>query len=223
MFRLGILIVTIASVNAFAKSPSNIEMLSLRFGAPVVSDEADVPAPDKGDIIYDNTAGQFKGNTNGTTGGWVAFNGGTAILVGARYAAPTAGTQSIANGSTAIIDFSVSTFDTDSAVTTGASWNFTAPSTGYYSVKAAIQYAQGTFNSGGQHLYLYKNGSLYSLMGRLPVQFSGTYTPSVNGSDLIYLSAGDYIDLRTSHGDSTARSLSATTGANYVAIEKVGN
>lgn len=147
-------------------------------------------------------------------------------VICARYSS-SAG-QSIANASTVIIDFGTKDFDTHGAVTTGASWKFTAPSPGKYRVSSGIRYTNGlSWTSGGYvAAYLYKNGSSHSSQGEVSIM--NTATPAYSGpmttaSGLVQLNAGDYIDIRTAHDESAARALLAVSSHVWIAIERVGN
>ena len=100
-------------------------------------------------------------------------------------AAATFGSGSVTSGTQ--INFSTVSFDTHGAITTGSSWKYTAPVTGYYSV-ALTGMSQ---SSAGNSVYVYKNGSVGPQIGLFPV----ASTPG-NGSLTIQMNAGDFIDLR---------------------------
>jgi hypothetical protein len=87
------------------------------------------------------------------------------------------------------INFQTALFDTGcsgSCVTTGTSWRFTAPFSGYYQVNTTLYNAAGTTN-----VHLYKNGSHYVLLA-----LTNTSSLPQASSALVQLNAGDYIDLR---------------------------
>jgi len=144
--------------------------------------------------------------------------------VAARYTGP-ASTQSIASGGTpTIVDFSTKSYDSFGAVTTGASWKFTAPISGTYSVKGAVFFdAQSWTANNGVKCLIYKNGSwIIEIFNNTPT--TGTYYPgSLVIADEIKLLAGDYIDIRCAHNEGTAKNLMASSIHNYISIEKVGN
>jgi len=85
------------------------------------------------------------------------------------------------------VDYSVKLFDTHGAVTTGASWKFTAPVSGYYRTSVAASYT-----SGNPTVAVYKNGSIYGYV----TNTAYTTGANVTGSITVQLNAGDYIDLR---------------------------
>ena len=164
-------------------------------------------------------------------GTYVAINrisGPSAIAatesVNARYT--TAAGQSIASAATAIIDFGTRDFDSHNAVTTGASWRFTAPISGKYKVTTNVRYANGLAWGAGQFVssLLFKNGSSFSTNDFL---FAAAITPGQGPSsqltDTVSLLAGEYIDIRTSHGEASARALVAAGTLVRVAIKRVGN
>ena len=107
---------------------------------------------------------------------------------------------------TAPLDFSTIKFDTHSAVTTGASWKFTAPVPGYYRVSVAGTYT--TVATGGA-LQVFKNGVQYSSLANYP-SVAGY---RISGSETLYLVAGDYIDIRPGG--------SQVTYPGYVSVERL--
>lgn len=140
----------------------------------------------------------------------------------ARYS--TTSGQSIANGTTAIVNFDILTYDRQGSVTIGASWKFTANNPGIYSVSARLTYNSQAFTINlGELMYIYKNGVLYSVLGFAGNMATGSYYVGITGYDEIQLVAGDYIDIRTSHSESTARTLYNGAGYNFVEIKRVGN
>ena len=141
--------------------------------------------------------------------------------VAARYYS-TAG-QSIPNSSETIVNFETKDYDTHGAVTTGASWKFTAPIAGKYSVNAAMNYAsQAWTGSSTAYVKLFKNGAYFSL-GELKLVASGTHQRGDTLIDTIHLQAGDYIDLRILQNDGGSRTFNPGAGAVHVSIERIGN
>lgn len=113
----------------------------------------------------------------------------TRVLV-ARYT--TSSTAAIAN-SAAVFDFSNKSIDTHGAVTTGASWKFTAPTYGYYRVNAVIPVTGGSA-AARFDTTLRKNGSVYkSSFVTQPVTVSTIVTGGIH--EIVELNAGEYIDL----------------------------
>jgi hypothetical protein len=130
-------------------------------------------------------------------------------VVAARYEVSAAtGNASFADAATEIVDYDLKSYDTHSAVTTGASWKFTAPVSGVYEVTACCNWFNSTNLNNGS-LFLYKNGSSVSRLDR------GEASEGIlmNGTDTIYLVAGDYIDVRANQDDSASAARSIATGA----------
>jgi hypothetical protein len=91
-------------------------------------------------------------------------------------------------GSANPINFDTKLFDTHAAVTTGVgTWKFTAPVSGFYQIESVVQLGAAVSLS----LFLYKNGSQYQYYNA-----SATAGFYLNGSSVIQLNAGDFIDLR---------------------------
>lgn len=142
--------------------------------------------------------------------------------VAARYTS-SAG-QSIANASSPIVDFETKDYDTHGAVTTGANWKFTAPIAGLYSVKTLLRYGNTLAWTAGQYVstLLYKKGSSFSTQDTLmQATVTPAQAPSASLVDTVQLNAGDYIDIRTAHGESAARALVASGTLVRVTIEKI--
>lgn len=141
----------------------------------------------------------------------------------ARYE-HTAG-QAIASASTPILDYSSKINDTHNAVTTGASWKFTAPISGLYEISAFNRFASASFTAlNNCTLQLFKNGSIYSFLDISLVQTSATTKIPMKGSDTVRLLAGEYIDVRVSHDEAASRSLESSAGnRNYLNIKRIGN
>lgn len=145
----------------------------------------------------------------------------TQPLIAARYTT-TAG-QSIANSGMTIVDFGTKDYDTVGAVTTGGSWKFTAPKSGYFDIKTSITFLSSTVVAGNSlYVALFKNGTVYSYPGFHTHQASGTYQASINAADSIYLLKGEYIDLRVFFNRTAgATQLDTAAGAVFVDINEI--
>lgn len=131
----------------------------------------------------------------------------------------TTAAQSIANATTAIVNFDTKIYDTFGAVTTGASWKFTSPRAGTVRVAAFITFASGIFTINNRiQLYLYKNGALYEGLNYTTIMATVTDPITAEGGTDVQVIAGDTLDIRVSHGEATARALTSTATENYVAI-----
>lgn len=136
----------------------------------------------------------------------------------------TAAGTSIANNSAQIANYATVEKDTHNAVTTGASWKFTAPAAGLYHVSATNTLAIGTSTALTYLLLeLYKNGSVVATGPYLNL----TTTASVGsvGNNInteVYLNAGDYIDIRITQSSGGAKSLDAAANENRISIYRIG-
>lgn len=182
-------------------------------------------AGDTVEVRPETTATASTGATFNTFSGF-RLSGPSAIAasesVNARYTT-TAG-QSVSNASLTIIDFGTKDFDSHGAVTTGASWKFTAPISGKYRVTANLTTTSTGNFSAAEYIEnrIYKNGSIYA--AKLQSDFNGsTSNKSVQISASINLLAGDYIDIREYQTSGGSMPLESASGYNWIDIERVGN
>lgn len=108
------------------------------------------------------------------------------------------------------LQFATKDYDTHNAVTIGTvstsnAWRFTAPQSGYYSIKAGL-YGQ----SGGVNYRLRKNGSIYTIFGHTTAGNFGT------GVGQVYLLTGEYIDIT----GTTSFSID-TSALTFISIEQI--
>lgn len=118
-----------------------------------------------------------------------------------------------AAGTTTPINFDTKEFDTHGAIAPSATvWKFTAPISGAYAVSGSVQ------SSGSGFLLLYKNGTVYkSATGWTAATAVGAY------SLILFLNAGDYIDMRPGGAiTATGGSLSGN-GVSNINIQRIGN
>lgn len=103
------------------------------------------------------------------------------------------------------LQFNIVTWDTHAAITTGTSWKYVAPVTGYYRVAFTLSNA-----SGAGVATLYKNGSSYMSMAN----FS---TSNASGGTSVQLNTGDYLDIRPTGSVTTTLDTSECS----IAIERI--
>ncbi len=127
-------------------------------------------------------------------------------FVGARYRCSST-TTTTANQQ---INFDTKIYDTHNAVTTGASWKFTVPVSGYYRTTAGVYITSATSQANS----MYKNGTLNSRISEKNYAGDATLT----GSTTNYFQANDTIDVR----NSTSGTLVPGAEYNWICVEKVG-
>lgn len=147
-----------------------------------------------------------------------------ASLLSARAAYTTTAGQSISSGAAAaIIDFGTLVKDTHLAVTTGASWKYTAPTKQVVTVDVrATLSSSAAWNEGETAaLYLYKNGALFRFLDFIYAPFTGAQIMLMQGSCTVELASGDYIDIRIVQNSGSAITMDTTAGINTVEITSV--
>ena len=147
---------------------------------------------------------------------------GISKTVIARYSTDAA--QSIPDVEMTVINFEDVTYDPDNLVTVGAAWNFLAPEAGYYMVSAMINFT-GTATWADTEvgaLAIYKNGIIFSYLdARDNYSSASSVYMTLEGSDLIYMAAGDRINVRVWQASGAALALRNLGVYNHVAIWKI--
>ena len=141
----------------------------------------------------------------------------------ARYT--TNAGQSIPNGAFTIVDFEDLVYDTDTAVTTGASWKFTCPAGqgGPYRVSAMLLFTSTATWAAGEiaQMSVFKGGVEYTALDRKTSESATTLYKEVKGSVDVYLSSGNYMDIRVFHNSGAALALHNDGLYNYVSISRI--
>jgi len=144
-----------------------------------------------------------------TFGGNVTVNGNLNLAtIDAKARAYASGTQSV--DGTAVVNLDLENFDLGSDFDT-STHRFTAPRSGYYQISACIHYS-AVQTGASVTAHIQKNGSTPVLSS---AQSNAEVPMTLTIADILYLNAGDYIELmaETSGGTATVYGVS---GANYV-------
>lgn len=132
--------------------------------------------------------------------------------------------QTIADSVNVLIDFDTRVYDSHGAVTTGASWKFTAPISGTYSLKTLIRTGSGGWNAGeGYTLFIFKGGAGLRYLGNYTASGSWTGAVLANGATDVRLLAGEYIDIRAYQNSGASIATSGGVDSVYVDIIRTGN
>lgn len=148
---------------------------------------------------------------------------GEALPIVARY---TTQTGSLASGVLTRIDYATQVYDPWAAVTTGASWVFTAKVGGYYLVRAAVVFDSSTAYNTGEILYLalYKNAGAYSYIdyiNHINAGGVGLYV-QLAGADIVQLNKDETCHVRAYQAIGATLSLVAAAGFNFVSVSRLG-
>lgn len=139
--------------------------------------------------------------------------------VAARYESSVGATFTVA-GQT--INFDTKAFDTHNAVTTGASWVFTAPVSGKYRVSSGVGGIFNTTGGAGVFIEIVK-GAATPLTRGYGGSPTGAFYSSCNVSDTVQLLAGETVKITAVRDGGSANATSQTGRMVYVAIERIGN
>jgi hypothetical protein len=204
--------------------------------------EGGAGAADSNTTLYSTTAranvpirliGRLKVN-EATAGTWASApseialsTGETALyipIVAAYDVSASTGNTTITSGATEVVDFDTKVKDSYGAVTTGASWVFTAPATRTYNVSCNLRLntaAAGAVNNQAS-IQVFKNGSLYRYLDTFTYQTTTSVFCHLKGSTDVELAKGDTLDIRCAQGAIAAGATVGTGGGNsHVAIHEV--
>lgn len=151
---------------------------------------------------------------------------GTAWFLIARYIPnvsaiyETNAGQTITTGSSPVIDFEDVVVDTHNAVTTGASWVFTAPRAGLYNVSSFVGFADSAAWTAGEFVIfeLHKNGTLHKRLDIHEIEASGTFIQAAHGSALVSLAKGDTVDVRLTQDSGSSIATINEPTRNWISI-----
>ena len=133
--------------------------------------------------------------------------------------------QSIPNNASTVVNFSTKDWDSNNAVTTGASWKFQPGISGEFEVNSKILLASGGGWGVGETavLVLRKNGTDTDVLDAYNVDAANTNYINLRGSASIKLLATDYIDVTMYHNSGAAIPLEASANHNFIEIKRTGN
>lgn len=142
-----------------------------------------------------------------------------AVSARATFSGSSSTLSFTANGTAARVDFDTVTYDSNSGITTGGSWVYTAKKAGVYSVSASINITADTYTVNQfLTLFLYKNGSLYSRLGQTRAMTTSSVLMAVCGSDKVSLAKGDTIDIRVACNQGGTSTITTGSSETFVAI-----
>jgi hypothetical protein len=126
---------------------------------------------------------------------------------------------SISNDTTTIVDYEDTVVDTHSAVTIGASWKFTAPRDGLYTINATAQFASVEWTAGElMSLGLFKNNAQVTVLSYVRTDATNTQVKFATGGFTLLLAATDYVDVRVYQNTGAGLALSSNAVDNNISI-----
>ena len=130
--------------------------------------------------------------------------------------------QNIPNAAVTVVEYDTEFFD-QRAEYDETTFTFTALTSGYYAVAAQVLFDATNAFAGAEQatLYLYVNAAVYVVINRqdqLDVHGATTTYVRLSGATLVYLEAGDALDVRVYQNSAAARALYASTDHNWLIV-----
>lgn len=179
-----------------------------------------------GRILAQHSSGIWSVNPNAATPNKSSVIPFEKQLIYAEFSTTTA--QTFPRNAITIVNYSTLSTDTLNTVVTGASWSFTAPKAGIYSISSAVRFNAIT-TSADQFiiLLLYKNGAQNKTVGeKQHVGSGGSGVFSIQGASTVNLAAGDTMNMRIQTADGgTAMptlQLDGSAADNWITVSYLG-
>jgi hypothetical protein len=152
------------------------------------------PMTTEGDMLYENATPAIARLPAGSNGQVLQVSSGVPAWVTPTYTQGIIATYYVSSSSLSVtagnqINFDTKTTDTNSAVTTGSSWKFTAPVAGNYTILFSGNESTGS----AANIEVYKNGTAQFIITKVPAA-----NAEFSGSNSIALAQSDTLDFRPS-------------------------
>ncbi len=138
--------------------------------------------------------------------------------------ATTQAAQSIANATTTIVNYDIVGTDTHSAITSGATWKFTAPHTAHYAIAASLALVPSATWATGESclLTVFRSGVIFTYLDFRDM-YGGAVAMAmrVGGMTTVPMTAGQYLDIRVNQTSGGALAMISSVLQNHVAIWRV--
>ena len=190
-----------------------------------ISSQMDNPMTTGGDIIYGGASGVPTRLANGTDGQVLTSTGTTTAPAWedassggfTSKARATKSTQTISNTTFTKIAFNAETYDVDSEFDSTTNNRFVATTTGYYLVVGNILW-NSSVDQSAHLMRIYRNGSSVSSSN---IKSSGTSSFTQRISDVVYLTATQYIELFVYQNTGGDVNISGDTTENFITIHRL--
>lgn len=182
-------------------------------------------------LLYNRTAGALAFNASGSNnqvsitrlpdndGALLStYEASLQSIYASYYVSASTANSSFAHNTFETVDFDTEIVDTHNAVTTGASWVFTAPRAGRYHVNVAVQWNSSTNLTETAAQILVNGGD-----SRIVINSDSVATSIGSGDTYVNLSAGDTVEAQFRQLDSgtAARTIAQNINGAYINIRSV--
>lgn len=156
-------------------------------------------------------------------GGNVYIDGQIKVAGASRFRATRGTSQTIPTATITVVQYDTENFDNLGEYDNSTNYRFQPEASGYYFVNARILFLSSSIWTTGERarLFLYKNGVLYSYLDYHEIENGGTLVITLGGSDIIYLTSSDYIDIRVDHNAGADATINADSTHNYFSAHKL--
>ena len=128
------------------------------------------------------------------------------------------GDQTINDSTLTLVHLNTESYDNLGEFDSTTNYRFTATTAGYYLVCTQV-FIQSLPDASRAVSYVYKNGS--TIMVQTTITSGNTNNQTISSSDVIYLAANDYIDLRAWHNGGSSLVIGEYERNTYMAVHKL--
>lgn len=149
-------------------------------------------------------------------------NGTLSAPNNSKVRANRSATQSISHATATVVQYNNEDFDTNDEYDYTTTWRFTASENGYYKIHASVMFASTSWTA-GQTVYLQiaKNGSGHKNLFYHNFEDDCTTFKYLQGTDLVYLAATDYIEIKCYQGSGSAVNIYANALYNVLNVLRI--
>ena len=147
--------------------------------------------------------------------GWVASGGGSQTSKARAYRGTSV--QTIPTAEATKVQLNAESYDVDGEFDSTTNYRFTATTSGYYQVNAAVRYDVATADK--MYLCIVRRNGTDVMYNQFHASVAQPITSNI--SDVVYMTAGQYLELFTYHDSGVDRNVSYGDARTFLSVHKL--